>query len=350
MKYEKKNCFKETEHIGSKILIKSQENIVAPIFSVVVPTYKRPQFLEQTILSIVNQDNFHQPYEIIVVDNEVGDESNMTELILQEMDVPNLSYYKNVENLGAVGNWNRCITLAKSNWIIMCHDDDLLKPNCLKNMFDILEKHKNDKIEVGYIRSSAESMYSDKLNIINKKVTRNRAWGLKNQTDLIRFRKTLIYISGGITWVGAPTCGTLINKKAIIEVGGYNRELSPCPDCYVPFHMLDKYGVYKTCATLGVYRWEDNDTYNKKTLLGLIEAYNDFLVQLSKKHIFVRVFEDEHYADCVRYYRSKGQEAGVVLSDDEINKIHELKYSKLKFKILLKMRKIYRGWTLLIAK
>lgn len=156
--------------------------------------------------------------------------------------------------------------------------------------------------------------------------------------------------SGGATWAGAPTCGTLLNRDAVISVGGYNKLLTPCPDCYVPYHMLGKYSVYKTYYSLGYYRWSENDTYNKSTLLGLIAAYNDFLQILSNKNLIVRFFSNEHFADCALYYMRKGREANVIIKSEEIDDIRTFKYSKIRLRLLYFFRKMNMGIKVLFAR
>jgi len=354
MKYDVRDNFKEIQDIPCILKIGNPELFPMPELSVVVPTYKRPDLLKQTIDSITAQENFECPYEIIVVDNDDSEIANETEKLLRSMELPNLLYYKNATNVGAVGNWNRCIMLARSNWIIMCHDDDLLKNDCLSTMHQIIKIHENDKLPLGYVRSSAESFYEVGINPNERREARIK----KRKTALIKKRKTAlikrgyrdVIWGGGATWAGAPTCGTLINKKAAIEMGGYNELHSPCPDCYLPYHMLGKYGVYKTYYPFGKYRWGQNDTYNKGTLLGLIAAYEEFLKILAPKEWIVRFFENEHYADCVQYYESKGKEAGVVISDEEIFKIRPINYSNTKLKVLRSLRRFSNGISTCLAK
>lgn len=348
MKYDIINNFSKHKDIQSDLRIGVLDSVKEPYFSVVIPTYKRPELLKETIMSVVNQELFEKEYEIIITDNEVGEGVNETERMLREWDLNNLYYYKNQENLEACGNWNRGILLARSNWVIMCHDDDFLKPDCLKTMYDIVEKHKNDKKQVGYIRSSAESLYSEKLQVT--RIDKKRPKIKKNRNSLIRRTHWNVIWGGGVTWAGAPTCGTLINKDAFVGIGGYNQDLNPCPDCYVPYHMLNKYRVYKTYYSLGIYRWDENDTYRKETLIGLIKAYEEFLSMLSKCNVLVKFFEKEHYVDCVNYYRSKGREANVEITDDEINKIRKYKYSKIKLRLLYILRKIHSGIQIALAR
>lgn len=339
MKFDINDCLSKLDSIQCELRSGELCNVENPYFSVVIPTYKRVDLLKEAIDSAINQSDFDKPYEIIVVDNDDCVEVNDTEAFIKELDIPNLYYYKNMVNLGACGNWNRCVMLARSKWVVMCHDDDLMKPNCLSVMARILDKHRNDKKQVGYIRPSGESFYSANIKAPTNIQKTNRF--NKSDTSMIRFTYNNVILGGGCTWAGAPTCGTLINRDAFISVGGYNQELSPCPDCYVPYHMLKNYGVYKTCHSLGFYRWGENDTYRKPTLIGLISAYNEFLEILSQKHFMVRLFSNEHFANCALYYCKKGKEADVNISIDEINKIRNFKYSKFKLKVLLFIRKAY---------
>ena len=349
MKYDISNAFKYIQDIPCDLRLGDLASVKHPFFSVVIPTFGRPELLKETIESVINQKGFNEEYEILVVDNEAGEEVNGTEILLKKMDIPNLYYYKNRENVGATGNWNRCILLARAKWIIMCHDDDLLKETCLAVMKEIIEIHQKDKLEIGYIRSSAESMYESKLKV-SVNMQKQRKLPKKSRTALIKRDYSDVIWGGGVTWAGAPTCGTLLNREAMISVGGYNKELSPCADCYVPYYMLGKYGVFKTYYPYGTYRWGENDTYKEKTLLGLIREYDDFLRVLSKKSYVIRFFKKEHYADCVMYYRSKGSEAGLDIPDEKINIIRPLEYSKSKLKLLYLIRKTHSVWKKIRAK
>lgn len=197
MKYDIVNNFDKHKDIPSDMRIGNLDAVKEPYFSVVIPTYKRPELLKETIMSVVNQKMFQKEYEIIVTDNESGDSVNETEKMLRELNIKNLYYYKNRDNLEACGNWNRCVVLSRSKWVIMCHDDDFLKPDCLKTMFDIVEKHKNDKKQVEYIRSSAESMYSEKLQITRTEKKRIRI--KKDKTALIKRTYWNVIWGGGAT-------------------------------------------------------------------------------------------------------------------------------------------------------
>lgn len=60
------SCLNIKKYEGADIAMET------PVFlSIVIPTYKRPDLLKETIKSIILQEGF-EDYEIVVVDNGVG--------------------------------------------------------------------------------------------------------------------------------------------------------------------------------------------------------------------------------------------------------------------------------------
>lgn len=338
-KYKITNSIDKLAGIDCPLIYGDYNKITSPILSVVIPTYGRPKYLRQTIESVLNQENFTLPYEIVVVDND-ADAQHDTEGLIRELAIDNLLYFRNAKNIGGAGNWNRCIMLARSKWVIMCHDDDMVKSNCLATMYGIIKRHHTKSNPLGYVRSSSESFYEGNIKKEIYRASRKRL--KKNDFAIIGFSNIDVLISGGTTWAGAPTCGTLINRDAFIEIGGYNESLAPCFDCHFVFQMMQKYRVSKSYYSLGLYRWAQNDTYKKSTILGLITAYNDFLNVLEKNYSFVKFFSNEHFEDCVRYYLSKAREGNVQITDDDISYIRNRYYSKFKYNLLMLIRKSYR--------
>jgi GT2 family glycosyltransferase len=63
------------------------------------------------------------PFEIVVVDNSEQINMKFVEW-LKEKEYTKVCYYKNSQNLGMFGNWNRCITLSQGEWVLILNDDD----------------------------------------------------------------------------------------------------------------------------------------------------------------------------------------------------------------------------------
>lgn len=90
-----------------------------PFFSVIVPTYERPDDLRKCLESLKNKKQlFVRQYEIIVTDDSKS--KKCKELVVQEF--PNVKWGKGKQN-GPGGNRNAGVFRAKGEWIIFIDDD-----------------------------------------------------------------------------------------------------------------------------------------------------------------------------------------------------------------------------------
>ncbi len=102
-----------------------------PPVSVCIPTYNGAKYLKECLDSILRQT--FTDFEVIIVDDCSSDD---TLAITQEYAVHDarICVSKNGQNLGLVGNWNRCVELAQGEWIKFVFQDDLIEPTCLERM------------------------------------------------------------------------------------------------------------------------------------------------------------------------------------------------------------------------
>lgn len=126
------NHFEKYSHVESQLISGNPASAEDPFLSICVPTYKRANLLKETIDSVLNQKDVNISFEIVVVDNESeGAADGKTETLIRSYTDPRLLYYRNNENIGIYGNWNRMIELARGVWTIMLHDDDYLLPGAI---------------------------------------------------------------------------------------------------------------------------------------------------------------------------------------------------------------------------
>jgi len=90
-----------------------------PLVSVLLPTYNRSQYLEQSITSILEQD--YKNIEIIIIDDGSKDE---TELVVSKIKSSKIRYFKNNKNLGLQKTLNRGLQLATGTLIARLDDQD----------------------------------------------------------------------------------------------------------------------------------------------------------------------------------------------------------------------------------
>jgi len=107
-----------------------------PLVSICVPTYNGERYLRECLDSILQQT--YSNYEVLMVDDCSSDD---TFIIAQAYAVKDnrIKLFKNEQNLGLVGNWNRCVKLAQGKWIKFVFQDDLITPTCLEKMVEIGE-------------------------------------------------------------------------------------------------------------------------------------------------------------------------------------------------------------------
>ena len=80
-----------------------------------MPTYKRGEKFFQALNSALNQT--YDNYEIVIVDNDTDFDNQYIKDKLLETKPLNVRYYKNNENLGAEGNFNRGLILSRGEYI-----------------------------------------------------------------------------------------------------------------------------------------------------------------------------------------------------------------------------------------
>jgi glycosyltransferase involved in cell wall biosynthesis len=107
-----------------------------PLVSVCIPTYNGATFLADCLESVLAQT--FKDFEILVVDDHSGDETLNIVHEYARRD-GRIRVIVNDENLGLVGNWNRCVELAKGEWIKFVFQDDLIAPTCLARMLEVRE-------------------------------------------------------------------------------------------------------------------------------------------------------------------------------------------------------------------
>ncbi|MBU0961417.1 MAG: glycosyltransferase [Proteobacteria bacterium] len=105
-----------------------------PKITVIVTTYNRAYLLRQTIASVLSQS--FEDYELLVLDDSSTD--NTSEVVGSFSD-HRITYIRNIKNLGFVNNWNKGLDVATGEYVIFPGDDDLLLPDCLGTLVNIMD-------------------------------------------------------------------------------------------------------------------------------------------------------------------------------------------------------------------
>lgn len=98
-----------------------------PTLSVVIPTYRRPQLLEQCLASLRQQKRSAADFEVIVVDDASGPE---TVAVLEQAAglATNLRWVSQPHNRGPAAARNRGVELAEGELLLFMDDDIVASP------------------------------------------------------------------------------------------------------------------------------------------------------------------------------------------------------------------------------
>ncbi|MGD0128015.1 MAG: glycosyltransferase [Terriglobia bacterium] len=107
-----------------------------PKVTVCLPTFNKARYLPAAIESVLAQE--FRDYELLVVDD--ASPVDPTSLVLSFRD-SRIRYSRNPHNLGLVENWNHCLGMARGDYAMIFHDDDVMLPGLLRREVEILESN-----------------------------------------------------------------------------------------------------------------------------------------------------------------------------------------------------------------
>lgn len=113
------------------------EGVHRPLWSVMITTYNRTEYLEQALKSVLEQDPGPDEMQIEVVDDCSPKED--IEAFVRKFGQDRVSFYRQPKNVGIYANWNTCINRAHGYWVHILHDDDLVLPGFYSRLREAIE-------------------------------------------------------------------------------------------------------------------------------------------------------------------------------------------------------------------
>lgn len=214
--------------------------------SVCIPTYNGEQFIAEAIKSTLQQS--FTDFELIIVDDCSTD---ATWDVVRSFSDPRITSYRNEQRLGIPGNWNRCLSLARGDYLCLFHQDDMMLAENLAQKVRALSAGSH----VGLVHSKIEV-------IVEKSAPRQLGnWGEEDEQSAlvdgpVYFRKLLL----GGNLICAPT--VLCQRQALLDIGGFNENLHFACDYEAWLRICVKYDIAFLRQPLVRYRWHaGNETH-----------------------------------------------------------------------------------------
>lgn len=282
--------FSRYKDIKSEVII--ERKIKNPKITIAIPTYRRNHLIKNALDSVLNQKDFDN-YEVIIVDNDDDFDNKELEKILREYNNEKISYYKNEKNIGMFGNWNRCIELAKGEYVAILNDDDWLEKDFLKEGNAVIKDGFNDGIYIG-------AKVVD-LRVKEKNINNSIKSFIKKYIQLKNMRR--LTINNFI--IGNKNNSYLLKKEKMIEIGGYNEDFFPIADYVFSVNYCLNNEVYYFKKILYNYGIQENESMNEKT--GYLFPRTSFnlrksiLIKLNKNNKFYNKLIETIYEQEKKY-------------------------------------------------
>ncbi len=177
---------------------KSAENI--PWVSFCMTTYKRPEFLRKQLQTLAQQT--FTDFQVIISDN---DPEGSGEVVVREFNDPRVLYFRNEENLGMVKSFNRSLSRARSEFVVMITDDDPVYPDMLMELKKLYDINPELNIYAGFKRVNKNHGQIEMIKpinfpfeILNPSLTENILW------SSCIMRRLVVLKNGGFPDYGSP--------------------------------------------------------------------------------------------------------------------------------------------------
>ena len=116
------------------------------LITITVPTYNRVEKLKRCIDSIRGQTC--SDFDLVISDNASTDGTK--EYLDDFGSKPNATIHFSETNVGPIKTLEKCIEMAKTDWVVFVADDDWCSPEFVSTMIPVLDKTKSAIVAPGF--------------------------------------------------------------------------------------------------------------------------------------------------------------------------------------------------------
>ena len=198
----------------------------APKVSVYIPTYNYGVYLEEAVESVLQQN--YNDWELIVIDD--GSTDDTRSILAKFKGNPKIRIYHQ-KNQGLTKANNRAIKLACSKYVMRLDADDYLDENAVLVMANVLD-----------CKPDVSLVYPD-------------YYVVSEDGEFMRMeRRSKVYEEDELLDLPSHAACAMIRKSCLVELGGYNEDISRQDGYDLWLRLIQKYRVYNVNLPLFYYR------------------------------------------------------------------------------------------------
>ncbi len=209
--------------------------------TIAIPVFNRTDFFNESLRSALNQT---VSCKVIVVDN-----ASNTSYFKDTCDEFGVDYYRNGSNIGMFGNWNKCVHLAKTEYILILGDDDILKVNYVEEFVKALSRYEFDIYFVNFQILWDDGSLSDWYSKDNFHVDTDPLFGFFNGIKLLSNASTSL--------LSIPSVFAAVKREILMKKPFYENFHSS-NDWLWYYTSCTEYNFFGNNIFLGIYRKHKN--------------------------------------------------------------------------------------------
>lgn len=231
--------------------------------SVIVPTYNGAAYLQECLASIAAQDL--SGAEVLVNDDGSGDDTMAIAESYRDR-LPTLRVRQNPRRLGAVGNVNRCLELARGQWVKPVFQDDLLAPGGLDALRSA--RRRGAAAVVGGRLYRFEDGVPDWQrdacqHLLDESIVRRLGSGPATPEQVAEeVVRTTARRLPQLNFIGEPVA-VLLDRRATLEIGGFDSGYVQLWDFLALVHLGMKHGLVLVDEPVATFRVHGNSETTK---------------------------------------------------------------------------------------
>ncbi|KUG07179.1 glycosyltransferase family 2 protein [Solirubrum puertoriconensis] len=242
----------------------STTNAEAPLLSLCVPTYKRPELLERTLRSI---GTLPPDVELVISDNSPPDDTRSEELVhrlLADVPASQWRYYHNPPGGTGAGNFNLCILRATGHYVMHLHDDDYFFPGGLMLIVNRLRRTR---------RNHPTVLFGVDLVDMEERFIRHQ--GVK-QEQFLKPTEALKQVLTDSSMVRIPAI--IVSREAYMQVGCLDEQQGSSGDTDLWARLFAIHGVLRVPETPAAYSIHQGavtaQMFNQTTINQLLRMFD----------------------------------------------------------------------------
>lgn len=290
-----------------------------PFISVVIPTYRRPELLQEAVASVLAQRGCSD-YNIVITDNDPTP-GNETAQFIQSLGEEKIIYFQNEANIGALANFNRCLEMAAGQYAVMLNTDDLLQADYLAKVSRLLGGYPQADLIIPDIQLEMNGFLLKPRGYQGLLRGMKRWMDLENKAFRLNINDFLLYNPAR-----SPS-GIIYRREAFLKSPGFNPDWHPTGDLILYINLVLKGKVYLAPIDAGRYRYIDNISQESGMRTRFIEQgyyLQQYLAAVCNKKWAAKYYRGSVY---YRINKPENRKLGVTYDRESIQSLFQRKPS-----------------------